>query len=111
MFEYTGYLDRLIKAAAEYEDGESGIDACIDQYCADNGIHEAVCEVAKRRAYTQGALEAGIPLSVIEGKTKLTDHFSQSQIDRNTGRGCSHDWDERRNGMAVCLECGERRER
>jgi hypothetical protein len=33
------------------------------------------------RAYMrQSALEAGIPLSVVEGKTKLSDHFSERYI-------------------------------
>jgi len=34
----------------------------------------------------QSALDAGIPLSVIEGKSKLTYHFPQSYIDFKTGR-------------------------
>ncbi len=34
----------------------------------------------------QGALDAGIPLSVIEGKSKLTDHFSKAFIDMQCGR-------------------------
>ena len=32
------------------------------------------------------AIEAGIPLSVIEGKTKLSDHFSQDYINEQCGR-------------------------
>lgn len=39
------------------------------------------CEPCYEAAFKQGALDAGIPLSVIEGKTKLTDHFSQDYID------------------------------
>lgn len=31
--------------------------------------------------FKQAALKAGIPLSVIEGKTKLSDHFSKEYID------------------------------
>jgi len=34
----------------------------------------------------QSALDAGIPLSVIEGKTNLRDHFSQEYIDWMAGR-------------------------
>lgn len=30
---------------------------------------------------TQSALDAGIPLSVVRGETKLTDHFSREYID------------------------------
>jgi hypothetical protein len=31
------------------------------------------------------ALDAGIPLSVIKGETKLTDHFSREYIDHQAG--------------------------
>ncbi len=34
---------------------------------------------------TASALDAGIPLSVIQGKTKLSDHFSPAEIARNSG--------------------------
>ena len=39
----------------------------------------------------QNALDAGIPLSVIEGKTKLKDHFSQEYIDYQCGKEKSED--------------------
>ncbi len=38
------------------------------------------CEPCYLEGMKQGALDAGIPLSVIEGKTKLTDHFSPEYI-------------------------------
>jgi hypothetical protein len=34
----------------------------------------------------QSALDAGIPLSVIEGKTKLSDHFSEDYINAQCGQ-------------------------
>lgn len=49
-----------------------------DMYCDESGDY---CQECHRQAFIQGALSAGIPLSVIEGKTKLLDHFSQQYID------------------------------
>lgn len=34
----------------------------------------------------QSAIEAGIPESVIDGKTKLRDHFSREYINAQAGR-------------------------
>ncbi len=48
--------------------------------CCDDG--ESMCNECLKR----NALEAGIPLSVIEGKTKLRDHFPQEYIDWKCGR-------------------------
>jgi len=73
-------LNYIINKAAEYEDGETGLDLCIKMYCEDEGINEEVCEAAQRLAHRQGALEAGIPLSVINGNKKLTDLFSKDYI-------------------------------
>lgn len=42
----------------------------------------SACEACCKR----GALDAGIPVSVIEGRTKLTDHFSESYINSQCGR-------------------------
>lgn len=64
MLRVTEVCEVCKKTEATYSD-DSGeyCDACIDE------IHK------------QGALDAGIPLSVIEGKTKLTDHFSPDYIE------------------------------
>lgn len=43
---------------------------------------EPMCEPCSAR----GALDAGIPLSVIEGKTKLNDHFSENYINYKCNR-------------------------
>lgn len=67
-------LNEIISLAADLEDGETGTDRCIELVC------EKLCEEAQKKAFTDGALAAGIPLSVIEGRTKLTDHFSDSYI-------------------------------
>jgi len=65
-------------------------DACSTRFDSDGygriddaGAWCARCHTAASR---QAALEAGIPASVVDGKTKLTDHFSQGYIDSQTGR-------------------------
>ena len=40
------------------------------------------CLGCENQLYIDGALNAGIPLTVIEGKTKLLDHFSQEYINK-----------------------------
>jgi hypothetical protein len=49
---------------------------------------ECVCEdeVMCEACQIIGALDAGIPRSVIAGKTKLSDHFSEGYIDHKCGR-------------------------
>lgn len=42
----------------------------------------------------QSALEAGIPASVIDGKTKLSNHFSREHIEREAGK------------LVTCETCG-----
>ena len=71
-------LETIIKGAGVFEDGEMGMDKCIDLFC------EELAAQAKALAFKQGALEAGIPLSVIEWKTKLSDHFSAEYIKMQT---------------------------
>jgi hypothetical protein len=73
-------LDEIIQAAADYEDGELGMNGCIEHYCQDNDISDEICWQAQIRAFTQGALSAGIPIPVIQGKRTLRDYFSQDYI-------------------------------
>ena len=47
---------------------------------------DGICEAHWPEWSNRLALEAGIPLSVIEGKTRLRDHFSQEYIDAQCGR-------------------------
>lgn len=54
--------------------GTSGLIVCTDD--------ETMTEAEMR----EDALAAGIPLSVIEGKTKLTDHFSKEYINFRRGK-------------------------
>lgn len=44
------------------------------------------CETCFEDICVKGALNAGIPLSVIQNKTTLRDHFSQSYIDLQTNK-------------------------
>lgn len=44
------------------------------------------CQACYEKWMHQSAIDAGIPLSVIEGKTNLTDHFSQAYIDFKRNR-------------------------
>ena len=43
-------------------------------------IPDEICWQAQIRAFTQGALSAGIPIPVIQGKKILRDYFSQDYI-------------------------------
>jgi hypothetical protein len=68
-------IKTIIELAVDVEDGETGTGRCIEQVCKE------LREAAQREAFKQSALDAGIPLSVIEGRTKLSDHFSEDYID------------------------------
>lgn len=74
-------INQIIDKSADYEDGETGADACIDLYCEEEGIAEEIEVYTEREA-----LAAGIPLSVIRGEKKLSDVFSQNYIDFKCGR-------------------------
>jgi hypothetical protein len=73
-------INEIIRLAADLEDGETGTYKCITLACLE------LAEEAVETSYRQSALEAGIPLAVIEGKAKLTDYFSQEYIDSQAGR-------------------------
>jgi hypothetical protein len=76
--ERLKYLWSISRAAADYEDGETGIAECIRLYCQDKGIDDETCEAAVEEAFIQGALSAGIPYAVIMGERKLKE-YSQFQ--------------------------------
>lgn len=69
------------EAVSMYEDGEVGIDRCVQLYCEKYSIDEITCEAIIRVYKIEAAVSYGIPRSVAEGKTKLKDHFSQDYID------------------------------
>lgn len=49
-----------------------------DGHVGDDGFYCYSCWTEYEK---QSALDAGIPLSVIEGKTKLSDHYSKEYLD------------------------------
>lgn len=53
-----------------------------EYYSGDDGTW---CEPCRRDIERQAAIEAGIPASVVDGSTKLTDHFSREHIDTQRG--------------------------
>lgn len=54
------------------------------------GEDGSFCDKCDRTNMIQGALDAGIPMSVIMGRTKLSDHFSERYINAQCGKP-SHD--------------------
>jgi hypothetical protein len=79
----------------------------MDMACEALGLSEEVAAWAGAIYMTESALGAGIPLSVIEGKTKLSDHFSRAKIKAECGEPVDEDecpHDEHDHGY--CLDCG-----
>lgn len=74
-------FNKVMQWVADNSDGETSTDSLIETYGKDNNISDEIIEGIQKRAFTEAALDAGIPLSVIEGKTKLSDHFSKEYID------------------------------
>jgi hypothetical protein len=79
-------LLKIIKESEQYADIDMDVTKCIEQYCQENNIPEEIAEKAIELAYRNEAINAGIPISVIEGRTKLTDHFTKEYIDFKTNR-------------------------
>ena len=48
---------------------------------------EKICEACHKEWIINEAVSHGIPRSVAEGKTKLSDHFSEDYINWKCGRG------------------------
>lgn len=82
----SALYENIIKKASEYEDGTMGITQCVEKYCEECNLDSNLAEQALEYFYKKEALAAGIPLSVIEGKTKLTDHFSEDYINWKCNR-------------------------
>lgn len=86
-------LNQLLESATISEVGQDGDDLkCYgleDRYADDTACllaTEWITSAWEEEQAKRPALEAGIPLSVVEGKTKLKDHFSKEVIDFNTGK-------------------------
>lgn len=93
MSQNESKIDQIIEGSWDYCDGETSADDCIEKYCLDNFIDAETMKRAQKESFKRGALEAGIPLSVIEGRTKLKDHFSQDYIDSQTEPLAESEWD------------------
>lgn len=74
----------LSRYSYELEDAIDSLEAKIMPNC------ECACEsqAEHEQAGIQSALDAGIPLSVIEGRTKLSDHFSAEYIESKIKGEC-----------------------
>ncbi len=71
----------LENRAADLEDGEMGMRKCIEEMAEQLKLPDEVADWVIEIGTTLAALEAGIPLSVIQRKTKLRDHFSPEYIE------------------------------
>jgi len=82
-------LLEIIEKSANYADIDVNVNQSIELYCKDNKISSIIMVLAQELAFRQGALRAGIPLSVIDGETNLSDHFSQKYINFKCNKGVS----------------------
>jgi len=73
------------KYCAENEDGDTGTHKLVERYCELHGIPEWLGNKVLNELWKEWALSAGIPLSVIELRTKLLDHFSEEYIASQIG--------------------------
>lgn len=80
--------EQLIYLKAQLEHQYDNVNGCRDsdlgkppscEYSDNNDGELDDCWTC-RAHMRQSALEAGIPLSVVDGKTKLSDHFSEQYI-------------------------------
>lgn len=79
-------LLKLADDSAEHEDGETGLLRCCEIEAERRGLTPEIALQAANLAFRRDAISAGIPASVVDGKTKLRDHFSESYIDFMCGR-------------------------
>jgi hypothetical protein len=78
-------LDIANKACSEFEDGETGLFSCIELYLEENNLpYDA--EDIERIFLQEEAISHGIPRSVVKGKSKLSNHFSQEYINHQCNR-------------------------
>lgn len=88
-------LEEIVeKAVKEHADVDVPVSECVYRYCTEHKIAEEIAEAAIAHEERQRALDAGIPESVVDGKTKLSDHFGQEYIDHKANKKTS-----RKNGL------------
>lgn len=75
----------LYDYAAQYADVDVPMHRCFEFAGEQLKLPEELVEWAYQTAFTLEALDAGIPLSVIRGETKLSDHFSPEYIKAQRG--------------------------
>ena len=79
-------FEKIIAGSREYADYDVSWSECIERYCEDNNIPQEIGDQAYHIYLRREAISHGIPASVVDGKTKLTDHFSQEYINEQCGR-------------------------
>jgi hypothetical protein len=72
--------ENIIRNAIDYEDGETGMINCVERYCEDHNVDLVIGYEAYDYYIKKEALEVGIPISVIKGKKKLSECFSENYI-------------------------------
>lgn len=70
----------IIKNAQQYEDGTLGLTQCVERYCEEHDVALNLGYEAVDWYMAQEALSHGIPASVVQGKAKLRDYFSEEYI-------------------------------
>lgn len=76
----------LYNEATDFADEGMSTARCFELAGEKHGLPAEIVEWAAITADIESALEAGIPRSVIDGITKLSDHFSQDYIDHMRGK-------------------------
>ena len=83
------YRDECVKfvesAIERYEDGETGVHGCVEQYCELFDIEQEFGERALEIYMVETAVSHGIPRAVAEGKASLRDYFSRDYIKKQVG--------------------------
>ena len=64
---------------------EAPMQDCISGMCKHHRLDEDIADWLIKVFWVREGLDAGIPLSVVLGETKLSDHFSQEYIDFKKG--------------------------
>jgi len=80
--EYITECVRFVERATDmYEDGETGVHGCVEQYCKLHDIEVEFGERAVKIYMIEKAVEHGIPRAVAEGKEKLKFNPYRKQED------------------------------
>lgn len=72
--------DQIDRGVSDLSDGETSVHDHALQYCEAQGWTSEVADEWYRRWFRAEAIAAGVPASVVDGRTRLTDHFSPEYI-------------------------------